>query len=129
MANESVPTSEFVDQVVFNDQGLVPVVAQQATTGKVLMLAWMNSEALKSTIETGNATYWSRSRQELWVKGETSGNRQTVRSLAVDCDGDALLMQVDQDGPACHTGLDSCFDTQRIYAGNPSDKGVGEQDD
>lgn len=106
--------SDFVDRVVFNDQGLVPVVAQSEATGLVLMLAWMNREALTQTLDTGQATYWSRSRQELWVKGETSGNRQTVKSVSVDCDGDSILLQVDQQGPACHTGLDSCFDTASV---------------
>ena len=89
--------------------GLVPAVVQQHDTGEVLMLAWMDDEALRRTLTTGRATYWSRSRGEHWVKGETSGNRQWVKDVRLDCDGDALLVLVDQEGPACHTGTRSCF--------------------
>ena len=89
--------------------GLVAAVVQQHDTGEVLMLAWMDDEALRRTLTTGQATYWSRSRSEYWVKGETSGNRQWVREVRVDCDGDALLLRVDQEGAACHTGERSCF--------------------
>ena len=89
--------------------GLVPAVVQEHGTGEVLMLAWMDDEALHRTLTTGRATYWSRSRQEYWVKGETSGHHQHVRSVALDCDGDAVLLTVDQTGPACHTGTHSCF--------------------
>ncbi|HKE64752.1 MAG TPA: phosphoribosyl-AMP cyclohydrolase [Micromonosporaceae bacterium] len=89
--------------------GLVAAVVQQYDTGDVLMLAWMNDAALARTLSTGEATYWSRSREALWVKGETSGHRQAVRSVALDCDGDALLVRVDQTGPACHTGAPTCF--------------------
>jgi phosphoribosyl-AMP cyclohydrolase len=89
--------------------GLVAAVVQQHDTGEVLMLAWMNDEALRRTLTTGRATYWSRSRGEYWVKGETSGNRQWVREVRLDCDGDALLVLVDQEGAACHTGQRSCF--------------------
>jgi phosphoribosyl-AMP cyclohydrolase len=89
--------------------GLVAAVVQQHDTGEVLMLAWMDDEALRRTLTTGRATYWSRSRGEYWVKGETSGNRQWVREVRLDCDGDALLVRVDQEGPACHTGARSCF--------------------
>jgi phosphoribosyl-AMP cyclohydrolase len=89
--------------------GLVAAVVQQHDTGEVLMLAWMDDEALRRTLTTGRATYWSRSRQAYWVKGETSGNRQWVREVRVDCDGDALLVLVDQEGAACHTGARSCF--------------------
>jgi phosphoribosyl-AMP cyclohydrolase len=91
------------------DDGLVAAVVQQHDTGEVLMLAWMDDEALHRTLTTGRATYWSRSRNEYWVKGETSGNRQWVRDVRLDCDGDALLVLVDQEGPACHTGERSCF--------------------
>ena len=98
--------------------GLFPVIAQQHDTGEVLMLAWMNDEALKLTLATGRATYWSRSRQSLWVKGETSGNWQTVRQVRIDCDGDALLLKVEQHGPACHTGERSCWDSGLVYS-NP----------
>ncbi len=90
--------------------GLVAAVVQQHDTGEVLMVGWMDDEALHRTLTTGRATYWSRSRQQYWVKGETSGHVQQVRSVALDCDGDALLVRVDQVGPACHTGARSCFD-------------------
>jgi phosphoribosyl-AMP cyclohydrolase len=89
--------------------GLVAAIAQQHDTGEVLMVAWMDDEALHRTLTTGRATYWSRSRGEYWVKGETSGHRQWVRDVRLDCDGDALLVLVDQEGPACHTGERSCF--------------------
>ncbi|HQZ87127.1 MAG TPA: phosphoribosyl-AMP cyclohydrolase [Actinomycetota bacterium] len=92
-----------------NADGLVAAVAQQWDSKEVLMLAWMDAEALRRTLATGEATYWSRSRGEYWVKGETSGHRQRVRSVRVDCDGDALLLEVDQVGPACHTGTPTCF--------------------
>jgi len=93
----------------WNEDGLLPAIAQQHDTGEVLMLAWMNQAALRETLETGRVCYWSRSRQRLWRKGESSGQRQWLRGLAVDCDGDALLLQVAQEGPACHTGRRSCF--------------------
>ena len=89
--------------------GLVAAVAQQHDTGEVLMLAWMDDEALRRTLATGEATYWSRSRGEYWVKGATSGHHQAVREVRLDCDGDALLLLVDQTGPACHTGERTCF--------------------
>ena len=89
--------------------GLVAAVVQQHDTGEVLMVAWMDDEALHRTLTTGRATYWSRSRGEYWVKGETSGHRQWVRDVRLDCDGDALLLLVEQEGPACHTGARSCF--------------------
>ena len=93
----------------FNDDGLVAAIAQQHDTGEVLMLAWMNAAALDETLATGEAVYWSRSRGALWRKGESSGQRQHVREIRLDCDGDAILLLVDQDGPACHTGRRSCF--------------------
>lgn len=93
----------------FDADGLVPAVVQDASTGEVLMLAWMNQEALDQTLATGRATFWSRSRRELWVKGATSGNTQAVRAVSVDCDQDAVLVRVDPAGPACHTGARSCF--------------------
>jgi phosphoribosyl-AMP cyclohydrolase len=89
--------------------GLVAAVVQQHDSREVLMVAWMDEEALRRTLTTGRATYWSRSRREYWVKGETSGNRQWVREVRLDCDGDALLVLVDQEGAACHTGERSCF--------------------
>lgn len=100
----------------FDDQGLVPVVVQEATTRQVLMLAWMDAEAVRRTTTTGRATYWSRSRREYWVKGETSGHHQHVRELRVDCDADSLLLVVDQTGPACHTGTTSCFDAAVLHS-------------
>ena len=93
----------------FNADGLLAAIAQDADTHEVLMLAWMNAEALKATLETGRATYWSRSRQALWVKGETSGHTQDVVEVLIDCDQDAVLMKVKQAGGACHTGRKSCF--------------------
>jgi phosphoribosyl-AMP cyclohydrolase len=90
--------------------GLVPAVVRDVATGEVLMVGWMDDEALHRTLTTGRATYWSRSRQEYWVKGETSGHRQWVHAVALDCDGDTLLLTVRQEGPACHTGTRSCFD-------------------
>lgn len=89
--------------------GLVPAIVQDANDGTVLMLAYMNEEALEKTLKTGLATFWSRSRNELWTKGETSGNFQRVQSIAIDCDADTLLLQVESDGPACHTGKRTCF--------------------
>ena len=102
--------AHFLDLPAWDDQGLVAAVAQDAATGRVLMVAWMNREALAETVGTGFATYWSRSRQRLWRKGEESGNRQQVQVLQLDCDGDALVLQVVQHGGiACHTGRHSCF--------------------
>lgn len=93
----------------FNADGLVTAIAQDAETKEVLMLAWMNEEALRATLTTGRGTYWSRSRQALWVKGETSGHVQDVVSVQIDCDQDAVLLHVNQSGGACHTGRKSCF--------------------
>ncbi len=95
--------------VEFDSQGLIPVVVQEASTGEVLMLAYMNSESLAKTVETGETWFWSRSRHSLWHKGETSGNTQRVVSISIDCDGDTLLVKVDPRGPACHTGEHTCF--------------------
>ena len=100
--------------------GLVAAVVQQHDTGEVLMLAWMDDEALHRTLTTGRATYWSRSRREFWVKGETSGHHQHVRSVKLDCDGDTLLLTVDQIGAACHTGAHSCFFTEIKVEGAPA---------
>lgn len=96
--------------------GLLPVVVQEATSREVLMLAWMDDEALARTLRTGKATYWSRSRQEYWVKGETSGHTQKVRSVALDCDADTILLIVDQVGPACHTQTATCFTGRELDA-------------
>ena len=95
--------------LIYSPQGLVPVVAQDHATREVLMLAWMNAEAVARTLATGRVTYWSRSRREFWVKGETSGHHQRLIEMRLDCDRDSLLVLVDQTGPACHTGRKSCF--------------------
>ncbi|MDT4921125.1 MAG: phosphoribosyl-AMP cyclohydrolase [Pseudonocardiales bacterium] len=99
--------------------GLVAAVVQQYDTGEVLMVGWMDDEALHRTLTTGRATYWSRSRRAYWVKGETSGHTQHVKSVALDCDGDALLVKVDQVGPACHTGDRTCFDADELPMSTP----------
>ena len=96
-------------RVGFNADGLVPAIAQDVTTGAVLMMAWMDAEALARTLTSGRATYWSRSRQSYWVKGETSGHTQRVVSAHLDCDGDTVLLRVEQTGAACHTGNPTCF--------------------
>lgn len=96
--------------------GLVPAVVQQHDTGEVLMVGWMDDEALGRTLTSGRSTFWSRSRQEYWVKGESSGHRQWVREVRLDCDGDTLLLKVDQEGPACHTGTRTCFDDRVLLA-------------
>jgi phosphoribosyl-AMP cyclohydrolase len=101
---------KIADRLKRGPDGLVPAVVQQHDTGEVLMLAWMDDEALHRTLTTGRATYWSRSRRSYWVKGETSGHVQRVRHVALDCDGDTILLKVDQAGAACHTGDRTCFD-------------------
>ncbi len=98
-----------IDQLAFNEQGLIPVIAQDAKSKKVLMFAWMNKDALEQTISTQCMTFWSRSRQQLWIKGETSGHWQTLIAMSFDCDGDAILCEVKQQEVACHTGRKSCF--------------------
>ncbi|WP_019953652.1 phosphoribosyl-AMP cyclohydrolase [Yoonia vestfoldensis] len=97
--------------LTYNDAGLIPAIAQDAASGEVLMMAWMNAEAVARTLETGRVTYWSRSRQAFWVKGDTSGHVQELVDFRVDCDRDCLLVTVNQTGPACHTGRRSCFYT------------------
>jgi phosphoribosyl-AMP cyclohydrolase len=101
--------NDFIDSLKFDAQGLIPAIAQQHDSGEVLMLAWMNRQAIEQTIATGQACYWSRSRGALWRKGETSGQVQRLVELRVDCDLDALLVKVDQTGVACHTGRRACF--------------------
>ena len=103
----------------------MPAVAQDAESGEVLMLAWMNRESLALTLETRRATYWSRSRRELWVKGLTSGHFQTVVEVRADCDADAILLRVEQTGPACHTGVRSCFHREVEGGEDQSDSGSG----
>jgi len=93
----------------YDSQGLIPAIAQDAKTGQVLMMAWMNKEAVARTLQTGRVTYWSRSRASFWVKGETSGHTQKLVQFLVDCDRDCLLVRVEQTGPACHTNRKSCF--------------------
>jgi phosphoribosyl-AMP cyclohydrolase len=103
------PLMSVYDQLKFNSDGLIPAIIQDNQDGRVLMMAWMNRASLEATVATGKTHYWSRSRQKLWVKGESSGHVQTVRDIAFDCDGDTLLVKVDQIGPACHEGYRSCF--------------------
>jgi phosphoribosyl-AMP cyclohydrolase len=99
----------FYDKLKFNADGLIPAIVQEQSTGRVLMMAWMNRASLESTIETGKTHFWSRSRQKYWMKGESSGHVQVVKDIAFDCDGDTLLIQVEQTGAACHEGYQSCF--------------------
>lgn len=106
--------SAIAERLKRTSDGLVCAVVQQHDTGEVLMVGWMDDEALRRTLATRRGTYWSRSRQAYWVKGETSGNTQAVREVRLDCDGDTLLVVVDQTGPACHTGTDTCFDARLL---------------
>ena len=100
----------WLDEIKWTDDGLVPAIAQDASTGKVMMFAWMNRDSLAETVETGSAVYWSRSRQKLWRKGEASGHQQLVKSISLDCDADVILLEIEQQGGiACHTGRESCF--------------------
>ena len=100
---------EILDEIKFDKDGLVLAIAQQHDTGEVLMVAWMNADALTETLATNQVCYWSRSRQKLWRKGESSGQTQALKELRLDCDGDSILLQVDQSGVACHTGRRNCF--------------------
>ena len=104
-----------INQLKFDEKGLIPAIVQDAISGRVLTLAYMNRESLQISMEKGLTCFWSRSRQELWLKGETSGNVQHIVSITPDCDGDALLVKVEKEGPACHTGNDSCFDEEQLY--------------
>ena len=99
----------FLDKLKFNPDGLIPAIIQEQSTGRVLMMAWMNREAVQKTVELGKTVFWSRSRQKYWIKGETSGHVQLVKDVSFDCDGDTLLIQVEQTGAACHEGYKSCF--------------------
>lgn len=112
LTGETVPA--VIERVHFSDDGLIPAIIQQWDTKDVLMLGYMNAEALRRTLTEGRVTFWSRSRQEYWRKGDTSGNHQYVRGAALDCDGDTLLVTVDQHGPACHTGARACFDVDPL---------------
>ena len=102
-----------LDSITFNDAGLVPAIAQDANSGRVLMMAWMNEEAVQQTVATGFAHYYSRSRQTQWMKGESSGHVQKVLDMYLDCDGDTILLKIEQSGPACHTNRQSCFYKQQ----------------
>lgn len=117
-----------IDNVKFDEKGLVPVVVQDVKTNSVLMLAYMNRESLQITLESGNMTYFSRSRQKLWRKGETSGHYQTLKEMKIDCDGDTLLAIVSQEGPACHTGKYSCF-FESLYGNGKNSGGYGVIDE
>ena len=124
-ARENAPVSAASEQPAsieprFDDRGLIPVIVQDAQTDVVLMLAWMDAEALRRTRDSGRATYWSRSRGDYWVKGDTSGHVQIVREIRIDCDGDTLLLRVEQTGPACHTGTHTCFDGRAPRIDAPS---------
>lgn len=99
----------YIDDIKWDAQGLVPAIAQEVGSGKILMMAWMNREALLESVATRRAVYWSRSRQALWRKGERSGHTQTIQAIKLDCDGDVVLLEVQQKGVACHTGRESCF--------------------
>ena len=110
MTDQDADLAQRIARVAFDANGLVPAIVQQWDTGEVLMMAWLDAEALRRTLTTGRVTYWSRSRAEYWRKGDTSGHIQRVVSARLDCDGDAVLLQVEQTGPACHTGTRSCFD-------------------
>ncbi|OUS29362.1 phosphoribosyl-AMP cyclohydrolase [Gammaproteobacteria bacterium 45_16_T64] len=102
-------TNDAIANLTFNDVGLIPAIAQQHDTGEVLMMAWMNKLSIEETLRTGQVCYWSRSRQSYWRKGESSGHVQLLREMRADCDGDTLLLLVDQQGPACHTNRKNCF--------------------
>mgnify|MGYP002700293174 CR=1 FL=1 len=106
---QQLALEDIVDELSFDTNGLIPVVTQDIDSREVLMLAWMNREAMEKTLVSGNVTYWSRSRQQFWLKGETSGHYQALQSMRLDCDGDAILCLVNQHGAACHTGRQSCF--------------------
>ncbi len=115
---------EVINRLKFDDDGLITAVAQDYRTGEVLMLAHMNSESFKKTVESGQAVYWSRSRKKLWHKGEVSGNVQNIKDILIDCDGDALVLKVEQvGGAACHTGNRSCFST-KVQDGKPVEVGT-----
>ncbi len=120
MSGNSASTDRVIERIRFDDAGLVPAIIQDDLGGAVLMLGWMDDEAVRRTLTEGRVTFWSRSRQEYWRKGDTSGHRQYVRAAALDCDGDTLLIRVHQIGAACHTGAVACFDV------DPLDPVVGE---
>jgi phosphoribosyl-AMP cyclohydrolase len=114
--SQSQDIGSIIAGLKFNADGLIPAVVQSADTGRVLMLAWMSAESVKLTLEKGETVFWSRSRQEMWHKGATSGNTQHLVRLQADCDGDTLLALVHEAGPACHNGTESCFDTVEVFS-------------
>ena len=128
-----VPDATAVDRAAFNADGLLPAIIQQWDTGEVLMLGWMDREAMRRTLTEGRVTFWSRSRQEYWRKGDTSGHAQYVKAAALDCDADALLVRVEQVGVACHTGTRTCFDGDplAVVTGDPGSRAeaAGDPDD
>ena len=107
----------FYEKLKFNPDGLIPAIVQEQSTGRVLMMAWMNKASLETTIATGKTHFWSRSRQKFWMKGESSGHVQVVKDIGFDCDGDTLLIQVEQTGAACHEGYKSCFFRSTVDGG------------
>lgn len=107
--NQIISTQSLGEQIKFGENGLIPAIAQSIQTKEILMLAYMNQESLNKTLETGKVHYWSRSRQKIWLKGETSGHFQFLQQMYLDCDGDTLLLLINQIGPACHTGQTNCF--------------------
>jgi phosphoribosyl-AMP cyclohydrolase len=113
-AGTAEPIDDIIDRVAFDSHGLIPAIIQEEGSRAVLMLGYMDDEAVRRTLTSGRVTFWSRSRQEYWRKGDTSGNAQYVRGAALDCDGDALLVTVHQIGPACHTGEHACFDVDPL---------------
>ena len=129
--SESIPplSPDIAARLTRNAQGHLPAIVQDATSGRVLMMAWMNDDSLALTLDTRQATYWSRSRSELWRKGATSGHTQRVREVSIDCDGDTLLLVVDQTGPACHTGAESCFDAGGVLLADDPDEARSSEDD
>jgi phosphoribosyl-AMP cyclohydrolase len=102
-------TDALIAEILFNEAGLVPAITQESESGEVLMVAWMNADAVRETLKTGQVCYWSRSREKLWRKGETSGQTQALKEMRIDCDGDTILLLVEQTGVACHTGRRNCF--------------------
>ena len=118
MGENQETQKSFLETVKFDSKGLVPAIVQDHETGKVLMMAWMNLESLKMTLEKKKACYWSRSRNKLWLKGESSGNMQEVHDILIDCDGDTLLLKVSQKGGACHVGYHSCFYRKTVDGGS-----------
>jgi phosphoribosyl-AMP cyclohydrolase len=125
--DDASQTARALERIRFTSDGLVPAIIQQWDTHEVLMMGWMDAEAFRRTMTSGRVTFWSRSRQEYWRKGDTSGHRQYVRGASLDCDGDTLLVQVDQVGAACHTGAHSCFDVDPLSPVVIPSDGAGEE--